>query len=113
MKEAFQLLLLSNFIVLILSVASLLKYNPTVISVGLYLSTFSLSSNFFSTSIETYSFTTSSSVGGTGVSSCFASAFLTVIFSSLNGFIVTVNVIYFSSPPSNETSIPAFSSASV
>jgi len=73
----------------------------------------SLSTNFLLTSIETYSFITSSSVGGTSVPSCFASAFLTVIFASLNGFIVTVNVIFFSSPASRVTSIPSFNWLSV
>ena len=110
-KEPCHLLLSFSFIVLILAVASLLKYNPTIISVG-RVPLFS-STNFFSTSIETYSLTTSSSVGGTGVSSCFASAFLTVIFSVSNGFIFTVNIIDFSFPASKVTSIPAFNWASV
>ena len=81
---------------------------------GLFCVCLSLSSfHFFVTVIVTYSLTTSSSVGGTSVPSCFASAFLTVIFSVSNGFIFTVNAIDFSSPASKVTSIPAFNSAFV
>ena len=54
---------------------------------------FSLSTNSLLIFIETYSFSTSSSVPGIFSPSCFASAFLIIIFSSLNGLIVTVNVI--------------------
>ena len=88
-------------------------YNSNSTLDGLFPSIPSLSTNFLFTITFTYSLTTSSSVGCTGVSSCFASAFLTVILSSSNGFIFTVNVIDFSSPASKVTSIPAFNSAFV
>ncbi len=87
--------------------------NPTVTTDGLFPSTFSLSVNDLLTDTVLYSFSTSSVVPGTGVSSCVATSFLTSIFSALNGLILTVNVIVFSSPGNNVTSIPLFNSCSV
>ena len=112
-NEPFQLFCSFSVVVVIIAFEFSFAYSPNNISVGLYLSMFSLSTNSLLIFIETYSFSTSSSVPGIFSPSCFASAFLIIIFSSLNGLIVTVNVIDFSSLPPKVTSIPSFNSASV